>query len=133
MSRPAYNDAEEGMLDVHSPPLAANPLLTKNEGPIVLGVSLQSSKKNVLAWHSMDPPRPDKLQKMKISKYVHFVIWYNSYKLVLSTIIPLSHSCHYEGGFSQSSSYSTLSLWALLRLIFGHMLASILVLSLWEI
>ena len=97
MSQPAYNYTEKGTLEVHSPQLAVNPDLTKGEKkPIDLDVfTVQSLKKDAPVSPSNgakplhQPPKP---QKMKISKYVHFIIWYNSYKLVLSYKPPPAHS-----------------------------------------
>lgn len=89
MSQPAYNYTEKGTLEVHSPQLAVNPDLTKGEKkPIDLDVfTVQSLKKDAPVSPSnvaKPPHQPPKPQKMKISKYVRFIIWYNSYKLVLS-------------------------------------------------
>jgi hypothetical protein len=87
MSRPVYNDSEQGTLEVRSPQSAANPDLTKGEKkPVDIDVFLvQSLKKDApVSPSNAVKPQPPKPQKMKISKYVHFIIWYNSYKLVLS-------------------------------------------------
>jgi len=88
MSRSAYNDAEKGTLEVRSPQLAANPDLTMSEKkPIDLDAfPLQSLKKDAhlsLSNVGNQLPKPQKM-KISISKYVRFVIWYNSYKLVPS-------------------------------------------------
>lgn len=89
MSRPAHNDAEKGTLEIRSPQLAANTDLTNSEKkPVDLDVfPVQSLKKDAPVSPSnvaKPPPQPPKPQKMKISHYVHFIIWYNSYRLVLS-------------------------------------------------
>ncbi|KAF9246561.1 hypothetical protein BU15DRAFT_39714 [Melanogaster broomeanus] len=93
MSRPHYNDAEKGELEVHSPQLAANPDLAKSEKkPVDLNVFLvQSLKKDAspsnVAKRPTPPPKP---QKMTVSKYVIFIIWYNSYKRFFTVIIILN-------------------------------------------
>lgn len=95
MSRPAYNDAEKGVLEVRSPQVVANPDLTKSEKkPVDLDVfPVQSLKKDAPVSPSnvaKPPPQPPKPQKMKISQWVHFIIWYDSYRLVL----PYTPSTH---------------------------------------
>ena len=94
MSRPAYNDAEKGSLGVRSPQLAANPDLTNGEKkPVDLDVfPVQSLKKYAsVSPSSVAKPPPPNPQKMKISKYVRFIIWYNSYRSILS-YKPSTHS-----------------------------------------
>lgn len=82
MSRPAYNDAEKGTLEVRSPQKP------DEKKPVELDVfPVQSLKKDAPVSPSnvaKPPPQPPKSQKLNISKYVHFIIWYNSYRLVLS-------------------------------------------------
>lgn len=88
MSQPVHSDPEKGTLEVRSPQVAANPDLTKSEKkPTDLDVfPVQSLKKDAPVSPSnvaQPPPKPPKPQKMKITKYVHFIIWYDSYRLVL--------------------------------------------------
>ncbi|KAF9246587.1 hypothetical protein BU15DRAFT_58604 [Melanogaster broomeanus] len=95
MSRPHHNDAEKGTLEVHSPQLAANPDLAKSEKkPVDLDVfPVQSLKKDAPVSPSnvaKPPPPPPKPKKMSISKYVIFIIWYNSYRRFFSVIITLN-------------------------------------------
>lgn len=86
MSRFAHSDAEKETLEVRCLQLAANPDLTKSEKkPIDLDAFLlQSLKKDAFLSPSNVENQPPKPQKMKISRYVRFIIWYNSYKLVPS-------------------------------------------------
>jgi hypothetical protein len=93
MSRPVYNDSEQGTLEVRSPQSAANPDLTKGEKkPVDIDVFLvQSLKKDApVSPSNAVKPQPPKPQKMKISKYVHFIIWYNSYKRFFTVIFILN-------------------------------------------
>ncbi|KAF9227999.1 hypothetical protein BS17DRAFT_858071 [Gyrodon lividus] len=95
MSRPNYNNAEKGTLEVRSPQLAGNPDLAKSEKkPVDLDVfPVQSLKKDAPVSPSnvaKPPPQPPKPQKMSISKYVIFIIWYNSYRRFFSVIFTLN-------------------------------------------
>ncbi|KAH0830509.1 hypothetical protein J3R83DRAFT_1960 [Lanmaoa asiatica] len=95
MSRPAYSDAEKGTLEVRSPQIAANPDLAKSEKkPVDLDVfPVQSLKKDAPVSPSnvaKPPPQPPKPQKMKITKYVHFIIWYDSYRRFFTIIFTLN-------------------------------------------
>lgn len=82
MSPPAHSDVEKGTLEVRSP---QDPDPTKSEKkPVDLDVfPVQSLKKDAPVSPSnvaKPPPKPPKPQKMKITKYVHFIIWYDSYR-----------------------------------------------------
>ncbi|KAH7889767.1 hypothetical protein F5I97DRAFT_1924289 [Phlebopus sp. FC_14] len=95
MSKPAYSDAEKGTLEVRSPQLAANADLSKSEKkPVDLEVfPVQSLKKDAPVSPSnvaKPPPAPPKPTKMKISKYVIFIIWYNSYRRFFTVIFTLN-------------------------------------------
>lgn len=95
MSPPIHNDAEKGTLEVRSQ-VAANPDLTKSEKkPVDIDVfPVQSLKKDAPVSPSnvaKPPPQPPKSKKMKITKYIHFIIWYDSYRLVLPHTPP-THS-----------------------------------------
>ncbi|KAF8448029.1 hypothetical protein L210DRAFT_958150 [Boletus edulis BED1] len=90
MSRPAHNDAEKGTLEVRSPQLAANPDLTKSEKmPVDLDVfPVQSLKKDAPPSNVAKPPaQPPKSQKIKISNWVHFIVWFNAYRRFFTFII----------------------------------------------
>ncbi|KAG8217453.1 hypothetical protein J3R82DRAFT_5598 [Butyriboletus roseoflavus] len=95
MSRPAYNDAEKGVLDVRSLQVAANPDLTKSEKKAVdFDVfPVQSLKKDAPVSPSnvaKPPPQTPKPQKMKVTKWVHFIIWYDSYRRFFTVIFVLN-------------------------------------------
>ncbi|KAN0077348.1 hypothetical protein V8E55_011203 [Tylopilus felleus] len=88
MSRPAYNDAEKGTLEVRSPQKP------DEKKPVELDVfPVQSLKKDAPVSPSnvaKPPPQPPKSQKLNISKYVHFIIWYNSYRRFFTVIFILN-------------------------------------------
>lgn len=75
-----YNDAEKGTLDVRSPQLAAIP----EKKPTDLDVfPVQSLKKDApVPQSNVAKPPPAKPQKLNISKYVYFIVWYNAYRSV---------------------------------------------------
>ncbi|KAG9318417.1 hypothetical protein JVU11DRAFT_508 [Chiua virens] len=95
MSRPAHNDAEKGTLEVRSPQLAANPDLAKSEKKVAdLEVfPVQSLKKDAPVSPSnvaKVPPPPTPKQKINITPYVHFIIWYNSYRRFFTVVFILN-------------------------------------------
>ncbi|KAF8559512.1 hypothetical protein OG21DRAFT_1492837 [Imleria badia] len=95
MSRPAHNDAEKGTLEIRSPQLATNnDFINSEKKPVDLDVfPVQSLKKDAPVSPSnvaKAPPQPPKPQKMKISHYVHFIIWYNSYRRFFTVIFILN-------------------------------------------
>lgn len=85
---PAYNDAEKGMIDIHAPhPTAAAPAfvsqaptypLDEKKADLATTALYQPSKeKKDLAVAQVKPVAK---KKKKVSKWILFKIWFNTYR-----------------------------------------------------
>lgn len=86
MSKPAYDDdAEKGTLEV-VPRAPAPELAIDEKEPVAIDVfPVQSLKKDAPVLSTITtklPPSTSKPTRMKASRYVLFIIWYNSYRSV---------------------------------------------------
>ncbi|KAG1841358.1 hypothetical protein C8R48DRAFT_781426 [Suillus tomentosus] len=88
----AYNDAEKGTLDLHSPQLA-NLAKDEKKAADIEVFAVQSLKKDAPVTPSnvaKPPPAPAKPAKHKTPLWVLWIIWYNSYRRFFTVVFTVN-------------------------------------------